>query len=266
MPERLHSFLVLCYGESPYLADCLSSLAAQTEKSEIVLCTSTPNARIAAAAEAFGARLCVNEKHIGIADDWNFAAAQCDTPYYTLAHQDDLYYPDYVKKLLPRMHKSIISFCDYEELTDAGLRRSTAMLFIKRLLLFPYLFRHSLNSPAAKRSILSFGSAVCCPSVMYNQARLKGFAFDPAYAVSLDWDAWLRMTDMPGAFTYEKSVQMAHRIHRESETSRQIASDGRNREDARMMARIWPAPVAKLLSRAYAHSTDSNGTTAGQRP
>lgn len=258
MNERLHSFAVLCYGESPYLRDCLRSLAAQSVGSELLLCTSTPNPLIEQAAKDFHAKYCVNPVHSTIADDWNFAAAQCQTPFYTLAHQDDLYYPRYTETMLSRMEDSIISFCDYEELVGESTRRHTLMLNIKRLLLWRYAFTRSLRSVSAKRSILRFGSAVCCPSVMYNRGRLKDFAFDPSFSVDLDWDAWLRMTALSGAFTYHNEVLMAHRIHEDSETSRQIALSGRNREDRMLMERQWPKPIARLLSKAYAHSTDSN--------
>ena len=37
-----HSFAVMAYKNSPYLADCLDSLKSQTVRREIYITTSTP--------------------------------------------------------------------------------------------------------------------------------------------------------------------------------------------------------------------------------
>ena len=261
--EELHTFAVLCYGESPYLSDCVRSLLAQSVKSRIFLSTATPNPYIWRVAEEFGLPVLVNPDPPSIATDWQFAAEQCQTPYYTLAHQDDLYYPRYTEKLLPLMARSIIAFTDYEELVDRGTRRNTPMLNIKRLLLWPFLFARSLKRAFGKRMILRFGSAICCPSVMYNKSRVSGFRFNPAFSVDLDWDAWLTLSDRNGAFSYYPKVLMAHRIHADSETTRQIESNGRHAEDKLLMERLWPKPVAAVLARLYKTSTDSNGSAKG---
>ena len=38
-----HTFAICAYKESPYLEECIESLMAQEMKSEIIICTSTPN-------------------------------------------------------------------------------------------------------------------------------------------------------------------------------------------------------------------------------
>ena len=255
-----HTFAIPAYKQSPFLEDCIASLKAQTVPSRILICTSTPSAFLEEIAARHSLPLLVNPSTPGIASDWRFAAGQVETPCYTLAHQDDLYYPQYTETLLPRMDRSMIAFTNYEELiADTGIkRRSTLMLNIKRALLWKYLFTQYLARPWAKRSILRLGSPICCPSVMYHKERLGDFQYDPSYAVSLDWDAWLRMADMEGAFSYTPRVLMGHRIHPQSETSRQIACQGRGTEDLRMFQRLWPKPIALLLARLYLRSLDSN--------
>ena len=93
---------------------------------------------------------------------------------------------------------------------------------------------------------------------MYNRAYLADFSFDGGYKVSLDWDAWLRIADLDGSFAFENTIQMAHRIHEDSETTRQIAAAGRLREDREMFSRLWPDWIAGLLARLYNRSTDFN--------
>ena len=253
-----HSFMVLAYGESPYLEDCVKSLLAQRVKSRILLSTSTPNDHIKDIAARYDLPLIVNPERLGIAGDWNFALKNCPTQLCTLAHQDDLYYPGYTESLLPRMEGASLGFCDYEELLNGAPRPATAMMKIKRVLLTPARLFPSLNTRGLRRSVLRFGSAICCPSVMYNRAYLADFTFDGGYKVSLDWDAWLRIADLPGSFVFAPAVQMAHRIHEDSETTRQIAAAGRLREDREMFSRLWPDWIAGLLARLYNRSTDFN--------
>ena len=41
--KKLHTFAICAYGDSPYLEECMASLACQRQKSEIICCTSTPS-------------------------------------------------------------------------------------------------------------------------------------------------------------------------------------------------------------------------------
>ena len=55
---------------------------------------------------------------------------------------------------------------------------------------------------------------------------------------------------------------MAHRIHAESETSKQIASAGRAQEDKAMFQRLWPGFLADLIMKFYARSYTYNQNDA----
>ena len=50
--------------------------------------------------------LIVNEGQGGIVQDWNFGYKQIDTPYVTIAHQDDLYFPDYAIRAVKSLEES----------------------------------------------------------------------------------------------------------------------------------------------------------------
>ena len=115
---RLHTFVVCAYKESPYLRECIRSLCDQTVRSRIVISTSTPNASIRGIAEEYGLKIAVNERGMGIADDWNYALQQANTPLVTLAHQDDVYESNYTQRVLKAFRKdrnAIIFFTDYWE-------------------------------------------------------------------------------------------------------------------------------------------------------
>ena len=74
-----HTFVVCAYGDSPYLSDCLASLQLQTEKTNVIIATSTPSQYIDTIARAADIQVCVNDESGGIASDWNYALSCADT-------------------------------------------------------------------------------------------------------------------------------------------------------------------------------------------
>lgn len=258
-----HGFVVPAHGQSPHLADCLASLAAQSRPSEIVVCTSTPFPELEALAVRFDARVVVHGPNAGIGHDWNQALASATTPWVTLAHQDDVYLPDFTASsmaLAASVPDAVLVLTDYAELLGDGReRRNSAMLAIKRVLLeLGFLGASSIRTPAAKRRLLRFGCPVPCPSVTLRLDR-TGLRFREDLKVNLDWDAWLRLAAEDGAFAYSRDVGMLHRIHAGSETSAGVRGGVRAREDLMMFESLWPRPVARLLARAYAASYATGG-------
>src|SRR5437867_6319698 len=134
-----HSFVVMAYGDSPYLPECLISIKNQTVKSNIYISTSTPSAYIQSIATKYDIEVRVTEPGKGIAHDWNFGLTQAQTKYVTLAHRDDLYMPAYVQESLKacgKFNDSLISFTRYSEIVNGKYRHRTMLLSIKRLILW----------------------------------------------------------------------------------------------------------------------------------
>lgn len=266
-----HSFVVPAYGDSPHLRACLDSLRAQTRRSPIVLCSSTPHAGLQALADEYGARLVLHSPNAGIGRDWNVALEQTSlepaslehatTEWVTLAHQDDVYLPEFAQRTLamaacqPRAAMVMTGYGEWID-SQAGEDRPrllTPMLAIKRLLLeLGFLGRDVAASTRAKRRLLRFGCPIPCPAVTLRVAA--GLRFREDLKVNLDWEAWLRLAAQPGAFAYVRQVLMLHRIHAGSETSDGIRAGARAREDLMMFRAQWPAPIARVLARAYAMS------------
>lgn len=260
--DTAHTFVVPAYGESPHLRECLASLRAQTRSSPIVIASSTPFEGLAALAQEHGARLAIHAPNGGIGRDWNFALSQACTPWATIAHQDDVYLPQFTERTmaLAEQHpESVLVMTDYGELLDGRQRLTTPMLMIKRVLLeLGFLGRESVSRTGAKLRLLRFGCPIACPSVT---VKVSGQAFFREYLkVNLDWDAWMRLAAQDGAFAYIRDVLMLHRIHAGSETSDAIRQGVRANEDLMMFRTLWPDPIARLLARAYSlsYETGSN--------
>lgn len=257
-----HSFAVMAYKDSPYLTDCLDSLQRQTVKSEIYITTSTPSPYITETAKKYGVEIHVTESGHGIAHDWNFSLDLAKTKYVTLAHQDDLYDPFYTELCVKASEKfgdTLICFTGYNEIVGDKERSSTLMLTVKKILNFMFMpFKKNIKSKTLKKFSQSFGSPIPCPSVMYNKETLYDFKFSEKYKISLDWDAWLRMSEMKGRFVYVPKSLSKHRIHTASATTVGIKGNVRQQEDFEIYCRIWPKFVAKLLLKFYAGSYKSN--------
>lgn len=257
-----HSFVILAYRESQYLSQCIESLRNQTVKSEIILSTSTPSPYLKNIASRYKIPYMINPAAEGIASDWTYALGRASTPFVTLAHQDDIYLPHYTESSLrvaEKQRDSLIIFTSYAEIANNEERCWNVNLAVKRLILLPFfLIKTSLASTCAKKVMLSFGSPICCPSVMYNRDTIGDFSFSRDFRINMDWDAWLRMAEIQGSFIYVRKKLMLHRIHQESETTAGLYNNSRQEEDARIFRRIWPSPLAKIITYCYSKSYISN--------
>ncbi|HEY4560966.1 MAG TPA: glycosyltransferase family 2 protein [Lysobacter sp.] len=253
-----HAFVVPAYGESPYLRDCLRSLAAQERPSDIVVATSTPFDGIAPLCDEVGARLVVHGPNRGIGPDWNAALAATQAPLVTVAHQDDLYHPRFSTAVLDanaHSPRSALYFCDAGEVTGDGQPRDGGTnARIKRLLVATaFAGRRSIGGAVSRRLLLGLGNPIVCPSVTINLGVAPGFRFREDLRTNMDWLAWLDLSQA-GAVTYIDERLMDHRVHMTSETARCLDDGSRSKEDALVFERLWPRPVAALLGHLYRYS------------
>jgi len=261
IPTNDHTFVVLAYKESPYLEACICSLLKQTVKGHIIICTSWPSVFLENISEKYKIPLMINPVKKDIARDWSFAYQACQTKYVTLAHQDDIYEQSYTRQCLEALsiNDGLIAFTDYFEWDKQGIRGLSLTMAVKRLiLLFFFLFKKPLSSIFLKKKMLSVGSPVCCPSVMYNKGRIGHISFHSDYAINMDWAMWLRLAIMKGAFVHVAERLVLHRIYSDSATSEGLKDRKRQNEDLRIFRQIWPQRFARLISTLYSLSYRSN--------
>lgn len=251
-----HTFAIPVYGAAQGLARLIASLRAQSgARSEIVLATSTPSPELAELAARERLPLKLNPLRSGIAADWNFALAAAQTQLVTLAHQDDVFAPDYAATLgeaLQRHTQALIAFSDYSEHTPAGARPVNINVRIKRALCRrAFGVRESLDAPRDKLRLLALGNPICCPSVMFNRDTLGEFQFPDGWRTNLDWMAWVTLAWRPGGFLYVRQPLVSKGIHPGSETTATIGDRARAREDRALFEVFWPRPVAAALGALY---------------
>ena len=256
-----HTFVICAYKECHYLNELIESLQAQTVKSRILIETSTPNTYIKDIADNYGLNVYVNRGKSGITEDWNYAMSMADTHLVTIAHQDDIYLPDYTEKMLGYMGRSehpLIFFSDYAELRNAEVVKENRNLKVKRFLLRGLEKQKNWSRKSVRRRSLSLGDAICCPSVTFYTENLPNPVFNNHFEASEDWEAWEKLSRMDGDFIYAPEILMYHRIHVESATTKVIGENHRKAETYEMYRKFWPSWIAKILTNVYSGSERSN--------
>lgn len=256
-----HTFVICAYKESEYLEECIQSILNQKLPSQILMVTSTPCSYITDLASKYNINLIVNKGESGIVQDWTFGYEQADTPYITIAHQDDIYTADYSAEIVKRLEtskKPLIAFTDYGELRNGEYVNKNRLLRIKRIMLSPLKIKLFENSKFIRRRILSLGNPICCPSVTFVRENMPDKIFNIKYRACEDWEAWENLSKLSGGYIYVDKILMYHRIHEGSETSNIIGDNVRTLEDYDMYCKFWPQWIAKLLIKYYSKAQNSN--------
>ena len=100
-----------------------------------------------------------------------------------------------------------------------------------------------------KKKFVSFGSPIPCPTVTFN--KKYNIKFDEKFWINIDWDLWIKLSENKGSFLYVKKKLVGHRIHNKSETTRAIKDGKREKEDWVLFKKLWPRPLALVLSKLY---------------
>jgi hypothetical protein len=254
MAHADHTFVVMAYGDSPFLPHCLASIAVQSRRSQAAITTSTPSDYIRGAGKRAGVSVIVNPERAGIAADWNFALRAADARQVTLAHQDDVYLPAFLARsldLLEASENAVLAFTGYDEIDDHGARRRSPISFAKHALEGAILGSAQAPTPKRLKSFLSLGNPLPCSSVTFDRERLGDFAFSDAFRSNLDWDAWLRLLDGGARFVRTRERLVGRRHNQLTATATLTREGVRRAEDKAIFRRLWPRPLADLIAFAY---------------
>lgn len=253
-PDRRHGFVVLAYGQSRFLEGCLASLKSQVHPSGMMIATSTPSVWLEDVARTSGIPLLVNPVRDRIGSDWNFALSQAPWPLVTLAHQDDLYLPNFSARtigVIDRNSDAGLAFTGHGEIADAGQHRTRGVWLVKQVLSVLFAGRHERIEGLRRQLLLSFGNPIGCPTVTFNRTVLSDFRFDTELTNCLDWEAWWRLHLLNTPFVQCPARLVLRRYNEQSATWRGVRNGERSREDALMFNKIWPQPISTMLSWIY---------------
>lgn len=258
--ECKHTFAICAYKESPYLEDCICSLKNQTVKSKIIMATSTPCDYISGLAEKYDIPLFVREGKSDIRDDWNFAYDHADTPWVTIAHQDDMYNKKYAEKLdkqISKLSDAIAFITDYVPIKHGKVEGRDINSTLRRLLRLPLKSNFLNGRKFWKKAVLSLGNSICCPSVSYNKELLGPSFFTSELKFNIDWDTFYKLAEMDGRMLYTDKVLTYYRVHDGATSKKWIENHMREADDLHMFKKFWPEWMAKGIMFFYKKAYDT---------
>lgn len=258
-----HTFVVCAYKENPFIGATIESLQNQTQKSKIILSTSTPNSYLKQICEYYSIQMVVNSNPQGAGSDWNYGFDAAETSLVTMAHQDDLYRQEFLANMLSAINqypaKEVqLAFSDYYELRNGEEVDRNLILRVKRLMNAGFSNRLLNGRVWFKRRVLAFGDSICCPAVTLVKDTIGSSPFDTKYINSCDYKTWVDLASIRGRFVYVPKKLVGHRIYQESATSKNLGENIRKGEDLEILSSLWPRPVAACVNRVYAISEKSN--------
>lgn len=257
-----HVWAITAHGESPYLEECILSLKAQSIPSEIIICTATDNSLIRSLSQKYDIPMHVKAGKDIVRENWNYAYNIAEGNWVTLAHQDDIYAPNYVEELKRHAQgaqDAAIFFSDYEPFgtNNKGARRNK---IIESIIKIPLLVRPLSKSKFIKCFTLAMGNAICCPTVSFHKEFLGRDLFLNAdqnnIHENLDWELWIILAKQKNRFLYSPKELLRYRLHEGQETAIYIDNSRRVGEDYACFRLIWPKPIADLLMRFYKKAYD----------
>lgn len=256
-----HSFVICAYKENPHLEDTIKSLLNQTVRSKVYISTSTVNDHIKGLCDKYNLQLFVNEQPKNAGADWNWAYNSAPTQLVTIAHQDDIYEPDFLEETLKYVKEEsefIVAFTNYYEIRNSKRVDKNLLLNIKHLMNYLMSIRLFQKSKFVRRRCLSVGCAICCPAATFNKAVAGDSIFDTTYINSCDYKTWCDLAEKNGKFIYIKNKLIGHRIYAESATSKNLGENIRKKEDLEILSLYWPRFIAKFINNIYSKSEKSN--------
>lgn len=183
----------------PFLERTIQSLLSQTVRPDEIVCiddaSTDDSASVVARIGDPSLELLRNPTRVGLSANWNRAlqlAANFD--YVTIAHQDDIYEPDYLRDVTAALESHPSSFIAHTKASVIDETDQKLDLAATR-----YKDKFWPKNDFVERTVedelalLIRGDYIFCPSVTFRVSTLPAIGlFDEQYEFVPDWDFWLR--------------------------------------------------------------------------
>ncbi|HEV2720182.1 MAG TPA: glycosyltransferase [Thermoanaerobaculia bacterium] len=210
------TFVMPIWNGARHLREALASLLQQGARVVCVDDASTDDS--AAFVRASGVELVQNEQRLGLAGNWNRCMALVTTPFFVLAHQDDVYEPNYAATMLALIEqhpRAFIAHCKTTAIDHDGRAISTPAARYKESLWpqdDPY---EESGDPGLRR--LARGNFIVAPSVVFRTDAARAIGPFSPFAFVTDWEYWLR--GLLAGYTIAGTQRRLVRFRRHAETA-----------------------------------------------
>ncbi len=235
------TFAIPCFNGAAHLRPLLESLLAQTRVDCHLLLVDdgSTDDSLALARRVVGTRLEVvqNNSSLGIPGNWNRCIEHARTEFICLAHQDDVYAPDFASSMLAALAtnpRAAAAHCRMRTIDARGEPLRSAQERYKQRF---WRALPAVESSAQSLQRLFAGNFVGCPTLVYRACAVAEIgAFDAQYRFAPDWEWLLRALSKDWQLVAVPRDLVAYRRHPEQATQRAVASLQRYREEHALLA------------------------------
>jgi len=192
------TFVIPNYNGAEYLRQTIESLLAQRDPGFLAIladnCSTDASMEIARSYRDERLSVHAADRHVSMSENWNRAAGYVTTPYFVLAHSDDLYEPDYLSVLLPMLRdrpNAFVAHCMVANIDEQGtvldlpLDKYKAHFYPDE---DPYC-----RQPCDEAAWLRQGNYILAPAAMYRTDLFRKIGpFNTRFQFVPDWEYWLR--------------------------------------------------------------------------
>jgi glycosyltransferase involved in cell wall biosynthesis len=243
------TFVVPNYNGARYLGQTIDSLLAQRDPdfTVIVADNRSTDASVEIARSYTDARLSVvvGDTHVSMSANWNRCLGYVSSPYFVLAHSDDLYEPDYLSVMLPLLRgqaRAFAAHCNVVNIDEHGaglelpLEKYKARFFPAE---DPYC-----RTPCDEAAWLRQGNYIQAPAAIYRTALVREIGpFNEQFQFVPDWEYWLRGVLAGYQIAGTRRQLLRYRRHAGSLSTALEGDLRRYREEIELLE--WLAPAGR---------------------
>jgi len=224
-----------CRDAGPFLEPLIESLLAQTfsDFRLVLVDDASRDDSVAVARKVAGDRIDIHRHDTprGIAGNWNYGANLAETTYFCLAHQDDIYHPEFLARLVDALERTPLAgmaHCRSAAIDARGAAIDSGAERYKQ----HFWRRLAVDDHPAQYRRLWCGNWICCPAVVYRTAawqQVGEFRSDLSFA--LDWEYWFRMLRSGHGIVDVDDILLDHRRHLSAVTATATSNCSRFAEE-----------------------------------
>jgi GT2 family glycosyltransferase len=241
MSDARTTFVIPCWEARQHLRPLLESLLAQTRPAEalVLVDDASTDGTAELAREIAGDRVRIerNPRRLGIAGNWNRCTELVETPFFCIAHMDDVYDPRFLERMIPPLLASPdagLAHCKATAIDEDGRPLQSAVESYKDRFFWPRL--GAGTSKASLYQLLFHGNFVSCPTVVYRTRAFRATGpFERELSFALDWQHHFRMLLAGFGIASVPEALLRYRRHRHSTSAQNVRSLDRYREEAQVL-------------------------------
>lgn len=198
MKARPVTLVIPNYNGAQFLGETIDSLLKQTFANFllVVLDGGSTDDSVEVARAFVDPRLSVvaSRDRVPMAENWNRAASLVETPYFVLAHNDDIYEATYLEEMLALIEgtpDAFMAHCRARYVDGDGQVIHTRAESYKDAL---WPAEEPWHASAERDfALLSRANVVIAPTAIFRTSAFRAVGlFDERYEFVTDWDYWLR--------------------------------------------------------------------------